>query len=82
MNSKIFAFGWLMAGCVAISSMAAVAKPSIILIVADDLGYGDVGFHGSSQIKTPNVDALAKSGVPFTRVACSRRYAGRRVLDC
>ena len=37
----------------------------VILIVADDLGWGDVGFHGS-EIPTPNLDALASSGVVLT----------------
>ena len=40
--------------------------PNFILIVADDLGYGDVGFHGSSQIKTPHLDRLAADGVVCT----------------
>lgn len=48
------------------SKVAEVKKPNIIIILADDLGWGDVGFHGSS-IKTPNIDQLAKDGVELTR---------------
>jgi arylsulfatase A-like enzyme len=42
-------------------------KPNIIIIYADDLGYGDVGAYGSVAIKTPNIDKLADGGVRFTR---------------
>lgn len=41
-------------------------KPNIVIIVSDDQGYGDVGFHGCKDIPTPNLDSLAKSGVRFT----------------
>src|SRR5688572_22671779 len=41
-------------------------KPNILLIVGDDMGYADVGFHGCKDIPTPHLDALAKSGVRFT----------------
>src|SRR5436190_15809967 len=47
-------------------------KPNIIVIVADDLGFGDLSIHGSPDLKTPNIDALANSGVRFARgyVSC------------
>lgn len=41
-------------------------KLNVLLIVADDLGYGDVGCYGSTKIKTPNIDQLAREGVRFT----------------
>ena len=49
-------------------------KPNIIFILADDLGYGDVGFNGQTKIKTPNLDALAKEGMVF-----KNHYAGSTV---
>lgn len=41
-------------------------KPNIILINADDLGYGDLGSYGAQAVKTPNIDRLAKEGIRFT----------------
>ncbi|MDQ3258759.1 MAG: sulfatase-like hydrolase/transferase, partial [Acidobacteriota bacterium] len=49
-------------------------KPNIIFILADDLGYGDVGPYGQKQIKTPNIDQLAAEGTRFTQA-----YAGGTV---
>ena len=42
------------------------ARPNILLIVADDLGYADIGVYGS-DIKTPNIDSLAAEGMLFTQ---------------
>lgn len=41
-------------------------KPNIVLIYADDIGYGDLGCYGATSVKTPNVDRLAKEGIKFT----------------
>ncbi|WP_223548712.1 arylsulfatase [Aestuariivivens sp. NBU2969] len=42
-------------------------KPNIIYILADDLGYAEIGAYGQEKIETPNIDALAKSGMLFTQ---------------
>ncbi|MGL1886793.1 MAG: arylsulfatase [Reichenbachiella sp.] len=55
-------------------AISKVRQPNILLIVADDLGYGDVGFNGQDKIKTPAIDQLAKEGMIFTRM-----YAGSTV---
>ena len=48
----------------AICAISASAQPNVVLILADDLGWNDVGYHGS-EIRTPTLDALAASGVTF-----------------
>ncbi|MDC1106003.1 arylsulfatase [Prolixibacteraceae bacterium] len=49
-------------------------QPNIIYILADDLGYGELGCYGQKQIETPNIDQLAKDGMRFTQ-----HYAGSAV---
>jgi arylsulfatase A len=46
-------------------------KPNIIVIMADDLGYGDLGCYGATQLQTPNIDKLAAEGMRFTSGYCS-----------
>ena len=50
----------------ATSEKQITGRPNIVLIIADDLGYGELGCQGNPQIPTPNLDALAKNGVRFT----------------
>lgn len=58
-----------------ISSLAAAApRPNIIFILADDLGYGDLGCYGQKTLTTPNLDRMAAEGMRFTR-----HYAGSTV---
>ena len=52
--------------CSALIAPAATAKPNILLIVADDLGYRDTGCYGATKIQTPHIDRLAGEGVRFT----------------
>lgn len=55
-------------------SVAAEPRPNILVIVGDDMGFADVGFHGCQDIPTPNLDALAASGVRFTNGYVSGPY--------
>jgi arylsulfatase B len=48
-------------------TLAAQERPNVVVIVADDLGWSDVGFHGNTEIKTPSLDRLAAQGVQLDR---------------
>ncbi len=60
----------------AVLSTAALAaeKPNIVYILADDLGYGELGCYGQTKIETPHIDALAENGIRF-----SQHYSGSPV---
>jgi len=64
----LVAFGWML------GARAQEPKPNIILIMADDLGYGEVGCYGQKMILTPQIDRLAAEGMRFTQC-----YAGSTV---
>ncbi|KAL4235555.1 hypothetical protein ACF0H5_003951 [Mactra antiquata] len=49
------------------ASISVNAKPNIVLFMADDLGYGDLGCYGNTSVKTPNIDKLATEGVKMTQ---------------
>ncbi len=53
---------------------AEVNRPNFVFILADDLGYGDLGCYGQTRIRTPNIDRLAAQGIRFTQC-----YAGSTV---
>ena len=58
-------------------SLAADArKPNILIILSDDQGYADVGFHGCRDIPTPNLDSLAQTGVRFLLADAGRARDG------
>lgn len=68
--STLFLFGL----CMHASAGDSAEKPNIIFIMADDLGYGDLGCYGQKLIQTPNIDRMAKEGMRFTQC-----YAGSTV---
>ena len=69
-------FGLFAGGCEALHDKTPpdLKKPNIIYILADDLGYGDIGSFGQKNIKTPNLDRLAEEGMRFTQ-----HYSGSTV---
>ncbi len=64
----------LVLALISLGSARAANKPNIILIMADDLGYRELGCYGQAKIQTPNIDQLAKDGMIF-----SQFYAGSAV---
>lgn len=57
-------------------SQETLTKPNILVMLADDLGYGDLSIYGSQSIETPNIDALAREGMRFTHF-----YSGSAVCS-
>lgn len=49
-------------------------KPNVIIFLSDDVGYGEYGFQGNTQIPTPNIDSIARNGVRFTNGYVSGPY--------
>ncbi len=72
----------VLGGCLSVPLAAeSPRKPNIVIILADDAGYGDFGFQGSREMLTPNIDALARQGVLYeqayaTTPFCSPSRAG------
>jgi len=59
-----------------ISSKSENKRPNILVVLCDDLGYNDVGFNGSTDIVTPNLDKLANGGITFTSAYVTHPFCG------
>jgi arylsulfatase A-like enzyme len=66
--------GLLAAGSTSLAAPAAPARPNVVFILADDLGYGDLSCYGQQKFKTPNIDRLAAEGMKFTA-----HYSGHNI---
>jgi arylsulfatase A-like enzyme len=64
----------LAVSCLPCQLSAETKRPNILIIVGDDMGYADVGFHGCRDIPTPNLEALSTAGVKFTNGYVSGPY--------
>jgi arylsulfatase A-like enzyme len=73
LHKRVMAVVFLLVGVVASS---AEQKPNLVVIMADDLGYGDVGYNGCRDIPTPHLDALARSGVQFSNGYAAHSVCG------
>src|SRR5689334_18134049 len=54
------------AAVVTLRGQSVAQKPNVLLIITDDVGYGDIGSYGAPDIKTPNIDSLAHDGTRLT----------------
>ena len=68
MNSKFNFFCFVIAICfifISFNKSRKIVPPNVVMIIADDLGWSQIGCYGSTFYKTPNIDKLAKSGIKF-----------------
>ena len=69
LRSPLAMFAVLFAACVP-QALAADPEPNVVFILADDLGYRELGSFGQKLIRTPNLDALARQGMRLTQHYC------------
>ena len=76
LRTSAVAFAVALAACAAPSSTDGGRPPNIVVLLADDLGIGEVGAWGQADIATPNIDALATEGMRFTEFRSSAAVCG------
>ena len=69
---SVISFGMVVLGCQ--ENKKLVEKPNIIYILADDLGYGELGVYGQEKILTPNIDALAAGGMLLLNIILEPQF--------
>lgn len=68
---KLFSF--IVVLIISCHSISSKRTPNLVILLVDDLGYGDVGCFGNDTIKTPNIDRMAKEGIKLTQTIVSER---------
>ena len=68
MRQAIAWVAWVSTVLIAVTAAPAVPRPNVLLIIADDLCFHDVGFNGNRDVRTPHLDQLRAEGVQFTRM--------------
>jgi len=84
MGIRLFRFSTTMCLAMAFGASLAIAdddRPNVLLLLADDLGYSDLGCYGG-EIRTPHLDALAEHGVRFTRRSTGAKSFRLRAAAC
>jgi len=66
MNRIIYCSFWVVLATIGTQLRGQEPRPNVVLILADDLGYADVGVYGAQEFATPNIDRLAREGIRFT----------------
>ncbi|HYO80680.1 MAG TPA: arylsulfatase [Bryobacteraceae bacterium] len=66
MNRRSFVKSCLAGAVPLLTAQPTAQRPNVVLIYADDIGYGDLGCYGASRVKTPNLDRIARNGIRFT----------------
>jgi arylsulfatase A len=64
MNARVLLV--LLSGCLSVASLAAPKRPNFIIVLCDDLGYGDLRCYGNNELHTPNIDRFAAEGMRLT----------------
>ena len=64
--AALLAFVPALAAAPGLRAQSAADRPNVVVILADDLGYGDLGSYGATRVRTPNIDRLAREGLRFT----------------
>ena len=71
---SVSSFSLALAVLISMTNASDTKPPNILLIISDDAGYADFGFHGSQEMRTPNLDRFARQSMRFEQAARILRF--------